>query len=124
MRKVREVLRLLWDLNQSARDVAGACGLARSTVGEYERRAKDAGLSWPLPDVDDEALEALLFPPPPSVPRELRPEPDYALVDYLAYNPTAGDLIQGTGGVRKLRWALQNRGKRGGARVLYYFLQC
>ena len=27
-----------------------------------------------------------------------------ALVDYLAYNPTAGDLIKGTGGVRKLRW--------------------
>lgn len=81
MRKVREVLRLLWDLNQSARVVAGACNLARSTVGEYERRAVAAGLSWPLPDVDDAALEALLFPPPSSVPRELRPEPDYALVD-------------------------------------------
>ena len=36
------------------------------------------------------------------------------LVDYLAYNPTAGDLISGTGGVRKLRWALEGRGKRGG----------
>lgn len=44
-----------------------------------------------------------------------------ALIDYLAYNPTAGDLIQGTGGVRKLRWALQQRGKRGGARVIYYY---
>jgi hypothetical protein len=44
-----------------------------------------------------------------------------ALVDYLAANPTAGDLIQGTGGVRKLRWALEGRGKRGGARVIYYF---
>jgi len=43
------------------------------------------------------------------------------LVDYLACNPEAGDLIQGTGGVRKLRWALQGRGKRGGARVIYYF---
>ena len=39
------------------------------------------------------------------------------LVDYLAYNPTAGELIPGTGGVRKLRWALEGRGKRGGARV-------
>jgi hypothetical protein len=29
------------------------------------------------------------------------------LVGYLAYNPTAGDLIPGTGGVRKLRWALE-----------------
>lgn len=42
------------------------------------------------------------------------------LVDYLAYNPTAGDLIPGTGGVRKLRWALDGRGKRGGARVIYF----
>ena len=43
------------------------------------------------------------------------------LVDYLAYNPTAGDLIQGTGGVRKLRWALGERGKSGGARVIYFY---
>jgi hypothetical protein len=43
------------------------------------------------------------------------------LVRYLAYNPTAGDLIPGTGGVRKLRWALEGRGKRGGARVIYFF---
>jgi hypothetical protein len=43
------------------------------------------------------------------------------LVDYLAGNPLAGDLVQGTGGVRKLRWALDRRGKRGGARVIYYY---
>jgi len=43
------------------------------------------------------------------------------LVGYLAYNPTAGDVIPGTGGVRKLRWALEGRGKRGGARVVYFY---
>lgn len=43
------------------------------------------------------------------------------LVDYLAYNPTVGDLVQGTGGIRKLRWALDGRGKRGGARVIYFY---
>jgi hypothetical protein len=43
------------------------------------------------------------------------------LVDYLAYNPTAGDLIPATGGVRKLRWGLDGRGKRGGARVIYFY---
>lgn len=43
------------------------------------------------------------------------------LVDYLAYNPTVGDLIPGTGGVRKLRWGLEGRGKRGGARVIYFY---
>jgi hypothetical protein len=43
------------------------------------------------------------------------------LVDHLARHPTDGDLIQGTGGVRKLRWGMEGRGKRGGARVIYYF---
>jgi hypothetical protein len=43
------------------------------------------------------------------------------LVEFLAYNPTAGDLISGTGGVRKLRWGLEGRGKRGGARVIYFY---
>jgi hypothetical protein len=43
------------------------------------------------------------------------------LIAYLAAHPTAGDLIQGTGGVRKLRWGLEGRGKRGGARVIYFY---
>ena len=44
------------------------------------------------------------------------------LIDFLAENPMAGDLIPGTGGVRKLRFAAAGRGKRGGARVIYYYL--
>lgn len=43
------------------------------------------------------------------------------LVDYLAYHPTAGVVIPGAGGVRKLRWGLEGRGKKGGARVIYYY---
>lgn len=43
------------------------------------------------------------------------------LKDFLAKNPNAGNLIPGTGGVRKLRWGVQARGKRGGGRVIYYF---
>ncbi len=43
------------------------------------------------------------------------------LIDYLAYNPAAGDVIPGTGGVRKLRWGLEGRGKRGGARIIYFY---
>lgn len=43
------------------------------------------------------------------------------LIGYLAYNPTAGNVIPGTGGVRKLRWGLEGRGKRGGARVIFFF---
>jgi hypothetical protein len=36
-------------------------------------------------------------------------------------SPKAGDVIRGSGGLRKLRWLAQRRGKRGGARVIYYF---
>jgi hypothetical protein len=43
------------------------------------------------------------------------------LTDFLAWNPVAGDVIAGTGGVRKLRFALKGRGKSGGARVIYYY---
>lgn len=81
MRKIREVLRQLWDARRSAREVAQSCGLARSTVKEYERRALAAGLVWPLPEVDDGALEGLLFPPPPVVPAEERGLPDWDRVD-------------------------------------------
>lgn len=43
------------------------------------------------------------------------------LVAYLASNPEAGRLIPETGGARKLRWAVAGRGKRGGARTIYYY---
>lgn len=43
-----------------------------------------------------------------------------ALQAVLAMRPDAGDLIKGSGGIRKLRWASRGRGKRGGLRVIYY----
>src|SRR5688572_30429704 len=43
------------------------------------------------------------------------------IVNYLAAFPRDGDLIKGTGGVRKLRWRQRGRGKSGGVRVIYYF---
>jgi len=43
------------------------------------------------------------------------------LVNYLAEFPQSGDLMQGTGGVRKLRWAREGKGKSSGVRVIYYF---
>lgn len=45
-----------------------------------------------------------------------------AIVDMVAADPTAGDLIKGTHGLlRKLRVPLEGRGKRGGGRVIYWF---
>lgn len=43
------------------------------------------------------------------------------LISHLAVFPKAGDIMQGTGGVRKLRWARQGKGRSGGVRVIYYF---
>ncbi len=43
------------------------------------------------------------------------------LINYLSRNPESGDLIQGTGGLRKIRWARKNEGKRGGYRIVYYY---
>jgi len=43
------------------------------------------------------------------------------LVEFVGTNPEAGNVIPETGGVRKLRWGLKGRGKRGGARVIYYY---
>lgn len=60
-----------------------------------------------------------------SVPRNLASalsdEEKDQLIDWLSLNPDAGDIIQGTNGVRKVRWAYGARGKRGGLRVIYYF---
>lgn len=43
------------------------------------------------------------------------------LIAYLAGNPEAGKVAPGTGGARKLRWATQGSGKRGGPRTIYYY---
>ena len=53
--------------------------------------------------------------------KRMTEEERHALIDYLARNPKAGDVIRGTGGIRKLRWAVGGRGKSGGVRVIYYF---
>lgn len=42
-------------------------------------------------------------------------------IAYIAKNPKAGDVITGTGGVRKVRWGSKNKGKSGGVRIIYYF---
>ena len=80
MHKIREVLRLYFAAALSIRAIARSLGTSPSTVGEYLRRAKVAGLSWPVPEsVDDTGLERRLFPAPPSS-RAQRPLPDWSEV--------------------------------------------
>jgi transposase len=70
MRKIREILRLYHELKLGKKLIAKACSVSPSTVVDYVRKAETAGLSWPLPDdLDDSAIEALLFPAePPKTP--------------------------------------------------------
>jgi transposase len=62
MRKIREILRLKYEAKLSNRAIAGACKVSNSTVGEYLRRAKTAGISWPIGDIDEDELYKQLFP--------------------------------------------------------------
>ncbi len=43
------------------------------------------------------------------------------LYDYIKLNPEKGNIIPGTGGIRKLRWSSDNKGKRGGSRIIYFY---
>ena len=81
MRKIKDILRLKWACGLSNRQVAASCGVARSTVAETLYRATAAGLSWPLPnDLDDQQLEARLYPAAPSSSSPPRAMPEWATV--------------------------------------------
>ncbi|MDH4267925.1 MAG: IS21 family transposase [Deltaproteobacteria bacterium] len=76
MRKIKEVLRLHFEHQQSARQIAQSCDIARSTVKEYLHRAEQAKVIWPLSgEMDDAALENRLFPPAPLISPEKRQMP-------------------------------------------------
>ncbi len=80
VRKIHLFLRLFFAAGMSIRAISRSIHASPSTVGDYIRRARVAGLSWPLPEgMDERALEARLFPPPQ--PSETpRPLPEWAYV--------------------------------------------
>lgn len=43
------------------------------------------------------------------------------IISYLAFHPKAGEILEGTGGIRKIRWKREGKGKSGGVRIIYYF---
>ncbi len=77
MRKIRETLRLHFDIRLGQRPIARCLNISRTTVGDYLHRAKMAGLGWPLPeDLTDQQLYNLLFPPAAPVLASDRALPD------------------------------------------------
>ncbi len=80
MRKIRDVLRLAAD-GLSKRQIAASLGIGATAAGTIMQRAAKAGLAWPLPDaLDDAALEAQLYPPPPPSGSIVRPLPDWSRI--------------------------------------------
>ena len=80
MRKLKEVLRLRYELGLGQRQIARSCSIGRRTIYEYLKRAQAAGVTWPLPEAwDDRQLEEALFGPAPRRVYESRkPAPDFA----------------------------------------------
>lgn len=55
------------------------------------------------------------------LPKYLSDDEYRAFQWYLIAYPDAGDVVRGSGGVRKIRWAEKGKGKRGGVRIIYYW---
>jgi len=71
MRKIKEVLRLKYELNLGQRQIARSCSIRLGTLHDYLTRAERAGLKWPLPEGwDEEQLNRALFGSEPFCPRE------------------------------------------------------
>lgn len=84
MRNIKDVLRLEAE-GLSERKIAAGLGIGHSAAGDYIRRARAVGLTWPIPDdLSDEGLEKLLFAPPEADPPSKRPMPDWAAI-HLEY---------------------------------------
>src|SRR3984957_17129049 len=80
MRKIRDVLRLRAG-GMSKRKIAASLSIGATAAGDCMRRARCAGLSWPLPeDLSEEALGRLFYPPPPGPAKDRRPQPNWAAI--------------------------------------------
>src|SRR5439155_6524880 len=63
MRKLREVLRLRYELKLGYQQIGRSCAIGVGTVHKYLKRAEAAGVTWPLPEDWDEArVDAVVFP--------------------------------------------------------------
>jgi len=80
MRKIKEILRLKYDVGLSLRAVAQSLNIGYGTVANYVDRAEQAGLSWPLPaGIDERMLGRMLFPS-----KQTRGHSGFVDLDYLS----------------------------------------
>ena len=103
MRKVKEVLRLRFELRFGQRQIARSCRMGLSTVHEYLERAEAAGVGWPLPeDWSEEELEAKLFGQQPVSPRAVkqRPQPDWKTIHEQLQHSSGAAVFGATHGSR------------------------
>ena len=81
MRKIKDVLRLHFEKKLGNRQIGRSLSISHNSVSLYLRRARAAGLGWPLPDdLSEQAIETLLFPPPPKTKPNTRAMPDWASI--------------------------------------------
>ena len=81
VKKIKEVLRLKHTMGLSQQAISNSTGIPRSTVRDYLGRAKTAGLSYSLlNDIDNEQLNALLFPARKEEASQQRPSPSWSAV--------------------------------------------
>ena len=86
MRKIKEVLRLRFELGLQQNQIARSCSIGQATVHRYLERAAAAGLSWPLSeDLDDSRLQKLLF-------REARARPSQSRRSLPEFNEVRRQL--------------------------------
>jgi IS30 family transposase len=104
VRKIKEILRLKWGLGLSARQVAASLRISHSTVGEYLKRAEQAGMDWAQVESMSEAAIAERLFPPQKANRE-RAEPDWAQVDIELQRKG----VTRTGSARLNFWNSSNR---------------
>lgn len=93
MRKIREILRLKWDLKCSNHLISCSIGVSTSTVSECVRRATKADLTWPLPvELDDDALISLLYTPHTTAEKDEHTKIDFAKL-HLAQDYRSCDQV-------------------------------
>lgn len=112
MRKIREILRLAWACGQSRKAIAAQCGVGKTTVTDTIARATAAGLGWPLPPLDDDVLERLLYPPVPLFTLRKAPLPDWSSLHR--------ELITRKDLTLMLLWQEYKAGEPGGYQYSYF----